>query len=324
MIKYIVLIFLTSFSFAQSRKTFQASDQKAEPNYSLEKYWATLPFHQDNADFIPSDETWIHDSLKKVDVFYIYPTIYMSGKTWNADVDDKKLNHKIEKYPIKFHASVFNEVARVYTPRYRQAVIKSFRDKKGNGKLALDFAYEDVKKAFVYYMQNFNQGRPIIIASHSQGTYHARRLLKEFFDNEKMKKQLVCAYVIGFGIYPKDYEVLTPCKNPNETNCYVTWSTFKKGFNYTRKLELTGEICTNPICWTLDSLPQASKNGILLSIKSNKRYYSKAQIHNNMLWVKTKTPFVRYWTIMHLVDYNLFWYDIRKNVKLRVEEFERK
>ena len=41
-------------------------------------------------------------------------------------------------------------------------------------------------------------------------------------------------------------------ENPNETNCYVTWSTFKKGVNYKHKLELIGDVCTNPINWTLD------------------------------------------------------------------------
>jgi hypothetical protein len=28
--------------------------------------------------------------------------------------------------------------------------------------------------------------------------------------------------------------------------------------------------------------------------------------------------------VLHLVDYNLFWWDIRKNVALRVEEYLKK
>jgi hypothetical protein len=39
------------------------------------------------------------------------------------------------------------------------------------------------------------------------------------------------------------------------------------------------------------------------------------------LWVKTKTPIVQNWKVMHLVDFNLYWFEIRKNVALRVAEY---
>jgi len=57
----------------------------------------------------------------------------------------------------------------------------------------LELAYQDVKTAFEYYLKNWNQDRPIIIASHSQGSVHAQRLLKEFFEDKPLAKQLVAA-----------------------------------------------------------------------------------------------------------------------------------
>ena len=39
-----------------------------------------------------------------------------------------------------------------------------------------------MKQAFQYFLENFSKGRPFIIASHSQGTHHAIRLLKEEID----------------------------------------------------------------------------------------------------------------------------------------------
>jgi hypothetical protein len=45
-----------------------------------------------------------------------------------------------------------------------------------------------VKTAFLYYLQHYNNGRPIIIASHSQGATHGKRLLKEFFDGKELQK----------------------------------------------------------------------------------------------------------------------------------------
>ena len=87
----------------------------------------------------------------------------------------------------------------------------------------------DLKTAFQYYLDHYNQGRPIIIASHSQGTTHAERLLKEFFEDKPLKSKLVVAYIIGMAI-PKNYfSSLGPCKDSTQTGCFVGWRTYKKG-----------------------------------------------------------------------------------------------
>lgn len=322
--KVILFLFYISFCglFAQLPKTFRANEQPAAPNYALEEHWSALPFRNDAADAIPQSETWVHDSLKPVDVFYIYPTLYMSGKTWNADLNHQKLNQRIDRYPVKFHASVFNHVGRVYAPRYRQAIIQAYRDSI-EGPKALNFAYDDVKKAFEYYLQHYNQGRPIIIASHSQGTNHARRLIKEFFDDEQKKTQLVCAYVIGFAIDTAQYQVLQACAEPQATQCYVTWSSFRAGYEYPNNLPLVGNVCVNPISWKLDTLIAESKGGIMFNMNKKKPFRSTAYRKGNYLMVRTKMPVVQTWNNLHLVDYNLFWFDIRANVKQRVDAYLR-
>lgn len=104
----ILLSIFNAVAIAQKLPDFDAIHQPKAPDYSLSGNWAALPFRIDAADVVPKGEVWIDDSLKKVDVFYIYPTIYLKGKTWNADVSQKLLNNRIDKYPVKFHASVFN------------------------------------------------------------------------------------------------------------------------------------------------------------------------------------------------------------------------
>jgi hypothetical protein len=309
------------FIQAQTLPPFKAEDQPASPDYSSEKNWIALPFRLDKADAIPRSENWVSDSLKEIDVFYIYPTLYMKGKTWCADVNDEKLNKRLANLPVKYQASVFNHVGKVYAPRYRQGIIDCFEDTTGNGELALRFAYTDVKRAFEYYLKNYNNGRPIVIASHSQGTRHSRQLLKDFFDTPEMKKKLVCAYTIGYGIYPNSYKLLKPCTNPNETNCYVTWASFKNKFVADKDTLLYGRVCVNPISWKLDTATAADNCGIMLNINKRKPYRTETRIKDNYLWVKTRTPFVQNWKVMHLVDFNLFWYSIRKNVSLRVDEY---
>lgn len=170
MIRHLLLLAIIAFCIpvnAQLPEKFNANDQPAAPDYSQEKYWSALPFRKDAADVIPGGEQWIDDSLKQVDVFYIYPTVYTSGNTWNSDDNDAAQNKRVDTKPVHYQASVFNASCRVYVPRYRQAILKSFYNKEEGAK-ALDFAYQDVKRAFQYYMEHYNHGRPIIIASHSQ------------------------------------------------------------------------------------------------------------------------------------------------------------
>ena len=311
-------------SNAKPLAPFKEADQPSAPDYSDQKYWSALPFRKDAADLVPKAEKWIADSLKKVDVFYIYPTLYSKGKTWNADVNNKKLNKRLDNFPVKYQASIFNQVARVYAPRYRQAIIQSYSDTIGNGQSALDFAYEDVKKAFEYYLKNYNQGRPVIIASHSQGTTHCRRLLKDYFDTPDMKNKLVCAYVVGYEIDTLNYSVLKPCNEASETNCYVTWSTFKKGYEYKDNLRFFGNICVNPVSWKRDTLNVVSNGGILLNVNRNKKFRTEACISETHLEVNTNLTFMRNRGILHLVDFNLFWLDVRKNANIRVNEYLKK
>lgn len=310
---------------SKSLPSFKAENQPAKPDYSLPQNWSALPFREDAADQIPKTETWMHDSAKQVDVFYIYPTIYKDGDTWNADLNDGKLNKRIDKYPVRYQASVFNRVGRVYAPRYRQGTYECFSDSI-DGPLSLAFAYEDVKLAFEYYMEHYNQGRPIILASHSQGTHHARHLLKDYFDTPAMKEKLVCAYIVGYAVYPEQYQLLTPCENPQETNCYVTWSTFKDGFAYPDdSLDLlVGKVAVNPISWKIDTVPTTGMGGFLFNMNRKKPFITTARLHNNWLWVKTNATIFRRHNIMHLLDYNLFWYDIRHNAQVRVDAYLQK
>lgn len=321
---FCLFLILSINSFGQEVEVFDKFNQPTAPNYSETKNWAALPFHKDNADIIPNNETWVSDSAKKLDVFYIHPTIYTRKRTtWNASLDNKKINKELDNKAIRYQATAFNNTARIYAPRYRQAHIDVFDNESKLRYDALEFAYQDVKKAFEYYLNHYNNDRPIIIVSHSQGTVHARKLLKEFFDTPKMKEKLVCAYIIGFGIYPKTYKLLTPCQNAEETNCYLTWSSFKNGYNYhlSNGDYLVGETSTNPISWKMDTLLAESTKGIFLSVKGKMRYHTKARLKNNMLWIETNTPFIKSWNIMHVVDFNLFWYNIRENIALRSKKY---
>ena len=321
---YLICIALFLVSACSSKlSSFKVPPESTAPDYSNPEHWSALPFREDAADIVPHGEEWISDSLKQVDVFYIYPTLYLKGDTWNASLEDEKLNKRIDKRPVRLQASVFNKAARVFAPRYRQSHVAAFKEDRVEGEKALNFAYEDVKKAFEYYLENYNDGRPIIIAGHSQGTWHSRRLLKEYFDGTELQKQLVCAYLVGYAVYKEDYPNLSVCQDVSETGCYVSWSSFEEGYFYpdSTKDILVGEVSVNPITWKTDIEPAEGEIGVLLKPWKKKRYYTQARVKNNMIWVNTKLLFMRRRDNLHVVDYNLYWDSIRENVSERVSSF---
>ena len=270
------------------------------------------------------------DSL--ADVFFIHPTTYTDKKMdmgWNADIDNPELNRKTDRSTILYQASVFNKCCRVFAPRYRQANLQAFyTQNKVKGEAALDTAYEDVKAAFIYYLKNYNNGRPIIIASHSQGTLHAGRLLKEFFERRPLEKQLVCAYIIGLPVFSNYFNQLKPCTDSTATGCFISWRTFKEEYTapYISQETLMAYVI-NPLTWTMDTtLAPAglNKGGILRNFNKVIPGLVHAEIHRNILWVNKPKFFGNIFLKIknyHIADYNLFYNNIRENVGERIRSF---
>lgn len=299
----------------------------AAPDYSNPAHWAALPSKKDSADKVPISSLKDAQANAEVDVFFVYPTTFTKGEGWNAAIDNQEINEKTDDTTIKLQASVFNGSGRVYVPRYRQAHLKVFYKEKDKAasKQALELAYSDVKAAFQYYLQNYNKNRPIIIASHSQGTVHATQLVKDFFDHPEKKSQLVAAYLVGYAVRPNDFEHISPCKMAAENNCYVSWNT--KGWNFKTTPFFKGATATNPLSWTLDGKyvsREKNKGGVLTSFDEIKPEINDAQAKNGVIWIhKPKIPFafLYFSKNYHVGDYNLFWMNVRENVAERVAHY---
>lgn len=324
--KLSLVLLCTSLSLcltAQDLPDFDKQTPPPAPDYSRSKNWAALPYVLDAADGTPKGIEAISDSNKQVDVFYIHPTVYSKGTTWNADVNDAAVNKLVDDKPLKYQASAWNGSCRVYAPRYRQAILASFFTEKPDGGKALDLAYSDVKRAFEYYLAHYNNGRPIVIASHSQGSRHARMLIKEFFDtNDKLKGKLVCAYIVGFPVFEKNYTSLKPCNTAEQTGCILSWATFREGFEPIGiNTFYKDAICVNPVIWKTDTTKSNFDNHkgmVLLNFNKLMKHRVSAQVHKNILWAKVKYPLARKMDNLHIADINLFWEDIREDVKRRI------
>jgi len=303
----------------------------AHPDYSELNNWAAHPYKYDPSDSIPEPlrSSYLYDS--SVDVFFIHPTTFTQkeNSSWNAELNDIRLNAKTDYSTILYQASAFNEY-RVFAPRYRQAHLRSYYSTGKAISSAFDTAYDDVKKAFSFYLLNYNKERPIIIASHSQGTTHAMRLLKEFFENKPLSKNLIAAYIIGMYIPNNYFSTLPICKDSLQVACVCGWRSYQ--YNYTpsfvEKEKGTG-IAVNPLTWTTGN-QYASKNmnkGAVLK-NFNKIYHkvADAKINNGILWInKPDFPgsFLLRMKNYHIADINFFYLNIRDNIRQRVHVFKR-
>ena len=337
---FLFTFFYIALLISCSKKNYSAlavnhfSSVAGKPDYADLNYWAAHPWKKDLSDSVPLPlrSSFIGDSL--ADVFFIHPTTLTANSDlrWNADIDDAELNAKTDYTSILYQASVFNDRCRVFAPRYRQAHIKAFYITDSVAEKYFDIAYEDIRTAFVYYLKNYNNGRPIIIASHSQGTKHAGRLLKEFFENKPLGNKLVCAYIIGLPVTENYFSSLKPCKDSLSTGCFVSWRSFKSGYegdDYIIK-ENFKVFVTNPLTWTSDSAYAPSsynKGGILQKFNKLVPGVVSAQIHKNILWTsKPNVPgkFLLTQKNYHVGDINLFYMNIRENVAARISAFLKK
>ena len=335
---FIVIMFLILESCTQKnyarQKTYQFKSSTKIPDYSNLDYWAAHPWKKDLSDSIPGDlqKDYKQDSL--ADVFFIHPTTLTdyADERWNAQINDAALNTKTDYSTILYQASVFNEKCRVFAPRYRQAHIKAFYNNGAEADTAFEIAYADVKAAFEFYLKNYNNGQPIIIASHSQGTKHAGRLLKDFFENKPLQKQLVCAYIIGMPVKVDYFSTLKPCTDSLATGCFVSWRTFKSEtadaeFIVAEKFK---SVVVNPLTWTMDVFPVSSQlnyGGVLKNFNRIVPHVVSTQIHNNILWSsKPDVPGKIFYTQKnyHIGDINLFYMNIRENVAARINAFLKK
>jgi hypothetical protein len=333
----------------------QAPRAPPAPDYAQADSWAAWPGRPSGADSVAPDlpDASVPDNAK-VDVFFIHPTTYLTGSEPNAHYDEAGLtSSQIEHGVLRFQASVFNACCRIYAPHYRQATISAFlTGDDAHSIAAFELAYADVLRAFDYYLQHENHGHPFIIASHSQGSLHAMRLLQERIARQPLQHQLVVAYAIGYDI-PEEIERtgLPVCRLATQTGCLVDWNTVKDGISMgdsTRETQhliwLDGHyqhiqgrqlICVNPLSWTTDATAAAKLNlGALPAVRANEALLAPvpqltgARCEAGLLHVsiplRQRHGFVNVMTLAgsyHVFDYNLFYTNIRVNVRERIGAF---
>ena len=191
---------------------------------------------------------------RKADCFYVYPTV-SDQQTTNAN-----LHIDPEERSIAFYqAARYSQFCRVYAPMYRQVTLKGINDPSGISPHASKVAYESALRGWKAYLRKYNDGRPVVLIGHSQGSFVLRSLIAREIDSDKtMRDRLISAILLGGNVTVADgsstggdFDHIPACRSGTQLHCVVAFSTFDQRVPDDSIFGRTTEpglhvLCTNP------------------------------------------------------------------------------
>lgn len=326
---------------------FTGGPPPAANAYADKRLWIARP------DLPDSPGLWLPAGMKlygerPASAFFIHPTSYLQTSRWNAPLSDSESQWRARLF-VRSQSSVFNGVADIWAPKYRQATFGAFLTTKAEAKKALDFAYRDVAAAFDHFIRAAPKDRPIILAGHSQGSLHLLRLLAERIAGKPEAKRIVAAYVIGWPVsIPADLPALglPACERREQAGCVVSWQSFAEPADpkqitdvYDSSAGPTGlsragspMLCTNPLTGAPGGAAPAGANlGTLVPNEALTEGELKApgvparcDVRGFLLIGEDAPdlgPYVLPGNNYHVYDYALFWSNLRADAAARVKAF---
>ncbi len=330
----IFIILLLSITFILCTHSYliaeSPKDEQGVTDYSKPEHWLSLP----------------SATIKNVDIFYIYPTAWKNDPTipnvtnepYICNIDNPSMLVGA-KTAFKTQATAFETVGNIYSPYYRQAD-GAYAMTLGSWEKQDEFVGGipklDIFAAFDYYIKHYNNGRPFILASHSQGSVIMRFLLAEYMkQNSAVYSRMIASYAIGISI-TRDYLTKNPhlkfAEGPDDTGVIISYNTQADEIEGNNPLIFPGAIAINPITWTREETPATSEQSLGSKLDYNgtlvdKFKYADARVNKDrgilICNVDATTLPESHWPkgIYHYYDYGLYYYNIRENAANRTAKF---
>jgi len=328
-----------SSSSGKPSTSVPATNGQGVPNYANSSNWLSLPAK----------------TTKKVDVFYLGDTTYQKPNASAPNIcaiNDAKMRAGA-KAKFSASATAFAPFANIYSPYYRQsdASVLLLPHAQQSAIIA-GIPTHDGLSAFDYYIKHLNQGRPFIMAGHSQGSNVTINLLAQYMKkNPDVYKRMIAAYVIGYSITP-DYLAQNPelkfATGPDDTGVIISYNTEAPVLKGTNPVVLPGAMAINPITWTrAETLAPASQNLGGISVNPQTGYavvdalgnpvkvmnYADAQVNTARGVVICSTADPSQLApgnqlvangVYHPFDYPFYYFDINANAANRVAHYLKK
>jgi hypothetical protein len=301
-------------------------------DYSKPEHWMNLPAAID----------------KPVDIFYLYPTAWQRASqndSYYSTIDNPMMLTKA-KLLFDQQATAFAPIGNIYAPYYRQddagyTLSLSVADQ---AKVVGGIPKTDAFAAFDYYIKHYNNGRPFILAGHSQGSIILGLLLSEYMKaNPKVYARMIAAYVIGASItepYLSANPHLKFAVGPDDTGVIISYNTEAPSISGPNPMVLPGALAINPITWTrTETLATAAQNLGSIAVNSDGtvvfdkdgnippvKNLADARVDLAKGALITSTPDINTYSsnngavpkgIYHTSDYPFYYYNIRENAANR-------
>ena len=297
-------------------------------DYSKANHWMSLPA-----------------TVYPVDVFYLYPTAWLNNNKHPRICDINNASMLIGA-PEAFarQATAFETVGNIYAPYYRQDNNSPIdRERVIAGIPTLDGV-----AAFDYYIKHYNDGRPFILAGHSQGANVLSNLLAGYMRHHAdVYNNMVAAYVIGYSVtaaYLYNNPHLKFATGPDDTGVIISYNTqapdVPPGANPVLYAGLG--LVINPITWTRDETLATQAEGLGSFMPNNGGVVEKGfpfgpvaqycdakiDITNGVLICSTADEGLMFSIsgalgrgVYHTFDYPFYYYNLRANAANRVAQF---
>ncbi|MDY5050139.1 MAG: DUF3089 domain-containing protein [Candidatus Mucispirillum faecigallinarum] len=204
----------------------------------------------------------------KADVFYIYPTVCVSENSNMCSIDNSQMQHSAQRV-LKLQADAFKNTANIFAPYYTQYDIdifeySNYKEIQENIRKNTK-GLQEIYDALDYYFNHYNNGRPFILASHSQGSAMMQIVLSDYMKNHpEYYKNMIAAYVIGYPI-TKEFMLENPhlkfaacARDTGVIAAFEVEAPDKAGVD---ALYTEGRLVINPLSWKIDEeLVKADKN----------------------------------------------------------------
>ncbi len=314
---------------------FAESALSPAPDYGRTESWVAHPRLPGNPA-LWTPEGFAPAPRPAASVFFASPTAWLGRSRWNAPLDDPETNDRLESF-TRMQASLFNGVADVWVPRYRQASFGGFLSPSADSEKALDLAYSDVERAFDAFLAALPADRPVILAGHSQGSRHILHLLKA--RRAALGDRLVAVYAAGWSVaLPEDLALtgIPACEGAGQSGCLLSWQSFAADGEIAKALagfaavpDLSGKplgdrpmLCTNPLTGGNGAANADRNAGMLVKEALVPRRVGARCDATGLLLIEPAPadigPFVLPGGNYHVYDYGLFWANLRADAEARL------
>ncbi len=261
-----------SLMAALAAASVPAAAAVAPADYRKTSAWLCLPGRADACSSNPGTIMLLPSGYGKrndappaaapgVDCFIVYPTASLD-QGLNADMTPGPEEAAIAQAQFARFASV----CRPFAPVYRQMTVASIAAHAAGADITPNavLAYRDVAAAWADYWKHRNQGRPVVLLGHSQGSLMLIQLIANVIEKDPaMLERVQLAIVPGYNLYvPQgktvggDLKTMPLCSAPGQRHCALAWTSFRTRnappvgamFGYSDKPGMTVG-CVNPVRW---------------------------------------------------------------------------